>query len=242
MGRNSKCELPTTMAWFWFVERCSTYTHHEHAAWTWIMDMKHRGPETDMQHGHAVYKLAAWKSNRDMYTPYSRPLLFPLPSGLELWNPVSNVVRQREEKERISAFSLRSALLLFSRSFFSVLSGSFFFALAGAKARKKRGRLPLYMRNQTNTTTTLNANTITTLINVVTMRIPRQTTGIILDPKINFIIWWGCPFKTLNTIYPARTPQICSSVRPEISAYQFELLTNGFFSTLAIPYIRRVAI
>jgi hypothetical protein len=86
----------------------------------------------DMQH-----KQAAWKSNRDMHTPYSRSLLFPLSSGLGLWNPVSNVVRQREEKERIRAFSLRSALLLFFAFVFLRAFVLFFLRARGSESANK---------------------------------------------------------------------------------------------------------
>ncbi len=61
-------------------------------------------------------------------TSHSRPLLFPLPSGFGLWNRISTVGWGISANSRF--FLSRLALLLF-------------FALASAKARKKRRRPPL---------------------------------------------------------------------------------------------------
>jgi hypothetical protein len=49
------------------------------------------------------------------------PLLFPLPSGFGLWNGVSNVVRQREGKERIRAFAFIALVFLRCSPFLFVL-------------------------------------------------------------------------------------------------------------------------
>jgi hypothetical protein len=58
-------------------------------------------------------------------TPHYRPLLSPLPSGFGLWNRVSNVVGQKEEKVQICTFLSYSALSLFSLSIFFALPRSF---------------------------------------------------------------------------------------------------------------------
>ncbi len=82
---------------------CSMHMQHGYAAWTCSMDMKHRNSERtcrlNKQHEKAV-----GKSSTDMHAPYSRPLLFSLPSGYGLWNRVSSVVRQREKKSTNSRF------------------------------------------------------------------------------------------------------------------------------------------
>jgi hypothetical protein len=68
----------------------------------------------------------------EMDTLYSRPLLFPLPSGFKLWNWVSSVMRHREEKALICARRFR-----FFRGRFLLAPALFSrFALASAKAGK----------------------------------------------------------------------------------------------------------
>ncbi len=86
-----------------------------HVAWTRSMDisvnMKHRNSErtcsTDKQHEQATGKSSSTCSI-DMHKPYSRPLLFPLTSGFGLWNRVSNVVRQRDEKRKYNLLLFRA--------------------------------------------------------------------------------------------------------------------------------------
>jgi hypothetical protein len=46
------------------------------------------------------------------------PLLFPLTSGFGLWSRVSNVVRQREGKERIRAFAFIAPVFLQCSAFY----------------------------------------------------------------------------------------------------------------------------
>jgi hypothetical protein len=60
----------------------------------------HSKQSMDMKHGHE-----AWTWSMDKCTPYSRPLLSPSQSGFGLWNRISRVMWQREEKARNCGFS-----------------------------------------------------------------------------------------------------------------------------------------
>jgi hypothetical protein len=76
------------------------------------------------------HERAAWKSSRmkqgHAYTLLKTLEIFLLPSVFGLWNRVSSVVRQWQEKVPNSRFFLsHSVLVLFSHSFFFVLSRSF---------------------------------------------------------------------------------------------------------------------
>jgi hypothetical protein len=82
---------------------CSMHMQHEHAAWTCNMNMQrpehgHKAQiRTDMQHGHAARTNSMEKLHGNMQQGHAytllKNLLFTLPSGYELCNWVSSVVR-----------------------------------------------------------------------------------------------------------------------------------------------------
>ncbi len=108
------------------------------------------------QHGHGAHKIttdmqhkqASWKSSSNVQQGHAAwtcihlsqdPCFFSMPSGSRLWNRVSSVVRQREEKARIRDFIIRARrFCFFSCSLFFSLLHSFCFVLA-SESRKKAG-------------------------------------------------------------------------------------------------------
>ncbi len=134
---------------------CSKPMQHGHTAWTCSlgMDMEHiksqRTCSMNKHHGKAAAMCSRYMQQGHAACTCIHlsqdPCFFSLPSGSRLWNRVSSVVRQREEKARIRDFIFRARrFCFFSCSLFSALLHSFCFVLASESREKKRGRPPLY--------------------------------------------------------------------------------------------------
>ncbi len=129
---------------------CSSYVQQVHAAGQCSRYMLAEQCSMDIQQGHAAgtwsrampQGCAAGACSMDMHTPYSRPLLFPLPSRIRLRNRISNVVRHRERKiTRIRVFFFRLGAFAFLALNFFMLSRSFLLC-GGKRECAKKSRTP----------------------------------------------------------------------------------------------------
>ncbi len=111
-------------------EAYSTDMQQEQAAWKRFRNMQQAQAASKfsryLQQGQTARHSAGTCSRaRDMHTPYSRPLIFPLPSRFGLRNRVSSVLRQIEGKPRIRAFFFRARRFRYFRAGFSLRSRAF---------------------------------------------------------------------------------------------------------------------